>query len=210
MARDVHVIDHPLVQHKLTLMRDKDASHSRFRALASELGALLAYEMTRELVTHPVTVETPLGTAQGVQFDGKKLVLVAVLRAGLGVLAGMLDVLPPACVGHMGLYRDRRLKTAVEYYLKLPDNMAERDAVVVCSLLATGSTAVAAAHRVLESGARSVRFVCLVASPQGIAEFHDEHPEVPIYTAAVDEGLNERGFIVPGLGDVGDRLYATE
>jgi uracil phosphoribosyltransferase len=145
-----------------------------------------------------------------VELDGKKVVLVAILRAGLGMIDGMLTVLPSARVGHVGLYRDPKLKTAVEYYLKLPHSMEERDTIVVSSVLATGSTAAAAVRRVQECGARSVRFACLVASKQGVSDFHEEHPEVPIYTCAVDAALNARGFIVPGLGDVGDRLYGTE
>lgn len=210
MTAQVHVVDHPLVQHKLTLLRDKTLSTRGFRAITQEVGALLAYEIMREAPTRPVDVETPLGTARGVELDGKKQVLVAILRAGLGVLDGMLTVLPSARVGHVGLYRDPRLRTAVEYYLKLPHGMAERDAVVVTSVLATGGSAAAAVRRVRESGARSVRFACLIACPEGIATFHEAHPDVPIYTCAVDEGLDAHGFIVPGLGDVGDRLYGTQ
>jgi uracil phosphoribosyltransferase len=210
MARELHVLDHPLVQHKLTLLRDKNLSTRGFRQLTQEIGALLAYEVMRDAPTRPVEVETPLGMARGVELDGKKTVLVAILRAGLGVLDGMLTVLPSARVGHVGLYRDPKLHTAVEYYLKLPPNMAERDAIVVSSVLATGSSAAAAVRRVQESGARSVRFACLVACHEGVRHFHEDHPEVPVYTCAVDESLDKRGFIVPGLGDVGDRLYGTE
>jgi uracil phosphoribosyltransferase len=210
MARDLHVIDHPLVQHKLTLLRDKRLSSRGFRELTQEIGALLAYEIMRDAPTKEVEVETPLGHARGVELDGKKQVLVAILRAGLGVLDGMLTVLPSARVGHVGLYRDPKLRTAVEYYLKLPHSMAERDAIVVSSVLATGSAAEAAVLRVRESGARSVRFACLIACRQGIESFHSEFPDVPIYTCAVDDTLDQRGFIVPGLGDVGDRLYGTE
>jgi uracil phosphoribosyltransferase len=210
MARDLHIVDHPLVQHKLTLLRDKKLSTRGFRQLTQEIGALLAYEIMRDAPTKMVDVETPLGPARGVELDGKKQVLVAILRAGLGVLDGMLTVLPSARVGHVGLYRDPRLRTAVEYYLKLPHSMPERDAIVVSSVLATGGAAAAAVRRVQESGARSVRFACLIACAEGVQRFHEEHPEVPIYTCAVDETLDERGFIVPGLGDVGDRLYGTE
>jgi uracil phosphoribosyltransferase len=208
--RDLHIVDHPLVQHKLTLLRDKELSTRGFRAITQEIGALLAYEIMRDAPTRPTEVETPLGKAQGVELDGKKQVLVAILRAGLGVLDGMLTVLPSARVGHVGLYREPKLRTAVEYYLKLPSGMAERDAIVISSVLATGGTAAAAVRRVQESGARSVRFACLVASPEGVESFHDEHPDVPIFACAVDQGLDARGFIVPGLGDVGDRLYGTE
>jgi uracil phosphoribosyltransferase len=210
MARDLHIVDHPLVQHKLTLLRDKELSTRGFRAITQEIGALLAYEIMRDAPTRPVQVQTPLGTAEGVALDGKKLVLVAILRAGLGVLDGMLMVLPSARVGHVGLYREPKLRIAVEYYLKLPGGMAERDAIVITSVLATGGTAAAAVRRVQESGARSVRFACLVASPEGVQSFHDDHPDVPIFACAVDAGLDARGFIVPGLGDVGDRLYGTE
>lgn len=210
MSSQLHVIAHPLVQHKLTLLRDKDLSTRGFRALTQEIGALLAYEIMRDAPLKPVKVETPLGVAHGVELDGKKQVLVTILRAGLGVLDGMLQVLPSARVGHIGLYRDPKLRTAVEYYLKLPSGMAQRDAIVISSVLATGGSAGAAVRRVVESGARSVKFACLVACHEGIARLHEEHPTVPIYTCAVDESLNDRGFIVPGLGDVGDRLYGTE
>src|SRR5689334_17230820 len=210
MPRDLHVIDHPLVQHKLTLLRDKSLSTRGFRSLTQEISALLAYEVMRDAPTRPVQVETPMGTAQGAELDGKKLVLVAILRAGLGMLDGMLTVLPSARVGHVGLYRDPKLRTAVEYYLKLPHSMPERDAIVISSVLATGGTAAAAVRRVQEAGARSVRFACLVASEVGVRDFHDEHPEVPIFTCAVDSQLDAKGYIVPGLGDVGDRLYGTE
>jgi uracil phosphoribosyltransferase len=210
MARELHVIDHPLVQHKLTLLRDKQLSTRGFRALTQEIGALLAYELMRDAPLKPVSVETPLGTAQGVELDGKKQVLVTILRAGLGVLDGMLQVLPSARVGHIGLYRDPKLRTAVEYYLKLPGGMAQRDAIVISSVLATGGSAAAATRRVVETGARSVKFACLIACHEGIERFHDEHPDVPIYTCAIDASLDARGFIVPGLGDVGDRCYGTE
>jgi uracil phosphoribosyltransferase len=210
MARELFVLEHPLVQHKLTLLRDKALSTSGFRRLTQEISSLLAYEVMRDAPTRPIQVETPVGIAQGVELDGKKLVLVAILRAGLGMLDGMLSILPAARVGHIGLYRDPKLRTAVEYYLKLPHSMPERDAIVVSSVLATGGTAAAAVRRVQEAGARSVRFACLVASREGVTGFHDEHPDVPVFTCAVDEHLDERGYIVPGLGDVGDRLYGTE
>lgn len=210
MSAPLHVIDHPLVQHKLTLLRQKSLSTRGFRELTQEIGALLAYELMRDAPTRPTEVETPLGVAQGVELDGKKQVLVAILRAGLGVLDGMLTVLPSARVGHVGLYRDAKLRTAVEYYLKLPHGMQERDAIVISSVLATGGSAAAAVRRVQESGARSVKFACLIACPQGIASFHEAHPQVPIYTCAVDPGLDDKGMILPGLGDVGDRLYGTQ
>jgi uracil phosphoribosyltransferase len=210
MAGDLHVIDHPLVQHKLTLLRNKELSTRGFRMLTQEIGALLAYEIMRDAPVRPVTVETPVGTAHGVELDGKKQVLLTILRAGLGVLDGMLHVLPSARVGHIGLYREPKLRTAVEYYLKLPRDMPQRDVIVISSVLASGGSAAAAVRRVVETHPRSVKFACLVACHEGIERFHDEYPEVPIYTCAVDAGLDARGFIVPGLGDVGDRLYGTE
>jgi uracil phosphoribosyltransferase len=210
MPRDLHIVSHPLVQHKLTLLRDKELSTRGFRALTQEIGALLVYEIMRDAPLRPVRVQTPLGPADGVELDGKKLVLVAILRAGLGVLDGMLTVVPSARVGHVGLYREPKLRTAVEYYLKLPSGMAERDAIVISSVLATGGTAAAAVRRVKEAGARSLRFACLIATQEGVQNFHDDHPDVPVFACALDPGLDARGFIVPGLGDVGDRLYGTE
>jgi uracil phosphoribosyltransferase len=210
MSRSLHVLTHPLVQHKLTLLRNKELSTRGFRELTREIGALLAYELMRDAPLKEVSVETPLGTAQGVELDGKKQVLVTILRAGLGVLDGMLDVLPSARVGHIGLYRDPKLRTAVECYLKLPGGMPQRDAIVISSVLATGGSAAAAVRRVVETGARTVKFACLIACTEGVERFQEEHPDVPIYTCAIDDKLDARGFIVPGLGDVGDRLYGTE
>jgi uracil phosphoribosyltransferase len=210
MPGELHVLHHPLVQHKLTLLRGKDLSTRGFRILTQEIGALLAYEIMRDAPLKPVEVQTPLGMAQGMELDGKKQVLVAILRAGLGVLDGMLTVLPSARVGHVGLYREPKLGTAVEYYMKLPRNMPQRDAIVISSVLATGSTASAAVRRVKESGARTVKFACLLACSEGVASFHEEHADVPVFTCGVDPELDARGFIFPGLGDVGDRLYGTE
>jgi len=210
MTAGLVVLDHPLVQHKLTLLRSKELSTRGFRQLTQEIGALLAYEIMRDAPVKLVKVETPLGIADGVELDGKKQVLVTILRAGLGLLDGMLMVLPSARVGHIGLYRDPRLRTSIEYYLKLPHAMPERDAIVISSVLATGGSAAAAVRRVKESGARNVKFACLIAYKDGVTRFHEDHPDVPIYTCAVDEGLDERGFILPGIGDVGDRLYGTE
>jgi uracil phosphoribosyltransferase len=210
MTNELHVLDHPLVQHKLTLLRGKELSTRGFRNLTQEIGALLAYEIMRDAPLKPVEVETPLGKTMGMELDGKKQVLVTILRAGLGVLDGMLTVLPSARVGHIGLYREPKLGTAVEYYMKLPKNMPQRDAIVISSVLATGSTAGAAIRRVKESGARSVKFACLLAHSKGIETLHEEHPDVPVFTCGVDPQLDARGFIYPGLGDVGDRLYGTE
>jgi uracil phosphoribosyltransferase len=205
----LHIVNHPLVQHKLTLLRDRSTSTRSFRALTAEIGALLAYELMRSAPVKETTVETPLGPARGVVLEGKKIVLVSVLRAGSGMLDGMLTVLPSARVGHIGLYRDRRLLTAVEYFCKLPAGMENRDAIIVGSVLATGGTAAAAVRRVLEAKARSVRYVCLVACPEGVQALLDEHPDVHLYTASVDESLTAEGYVYPGLGDVGDRLFGT-
>ncbi|TSE34888.1 uracil phosphoribosyltransferase [Tepidimonas charontis] len=206
----VHIIDHPLVQHKLTLMRRKDTSTKTFRQLIHELSALLAYEVTRDMPMQEVEIETPLEKTTGRVIDGKKTVLASILRAGNGFLDGMLEVLPSARVGHIGLYRDPQTLKPVEYYFKMPSGMEERDAIVLDPMLATGNSAVAAVDLLKRLQPRSIRFVCLVACPEGIANFHSRHPDVPIYTPAVDRGLNEHGYIVPGLGDAGDRIFGTK
>jgi uracil phosphoribosyltransferase len=195
------------VQHKLGLMRKRETSTSEFRSLLAEISMLLAYEVTRELPTHEVAAETPVGPTTIRLLDGKKIVLISILRAGNGLLDGMLRILPSARVGHVGLYRDPTTLQAVEYYFKVPTGMGVRDAVVLDPMLATGNSAVAAVDRLKQTNPRSIRFVCLVTCPQGIKTFHDAHPDVPIYTPAVDRELNEHGYIVPGLGDAGDRLY---
>ncbi|MBT9466342.1 uracil phosphoribosyltransferase [Hydrogenophaga sp.] len=210
MSRDVHVIDHPLVQHKLTLMRRKDTSTKSFRELVHELSALLAYEITRDMPMQEIEIETPLEKMTSRVIDGKKVVLASILRAGNGFLDGMLQVIPGARVGHIGLYRDPATLKAVEYYFKMPQDMHERDVIVLDPMLATGNSAVAAVDRLKKTGPRSIRFVCLVTCPEGIMTFHDAHPDVPIYTPAVDRGLNEHGYIVPGLGDAGDRIFGTK
>ena len=210
MSRDVHLIDHPLVQHKLTLMRSKDTSTKSFRELVHELSALLAYEITRDMPMQEIEIETPLETMKSRVIDGKKIVLASILRAGNGFLDGMLQVIPGARVGHVGLYRDPATLKAVEYYFKMPGGMEERDVIVLDPMLATGNSAVAAVDRLKATHPRSIRFVCLVTCPQGIKTFHDAHPDVPIYTPAVDRGLNEHGYIVPGLGDAGDRIFGTK
>lgn len=206
----LHLLQHPLIQHKLTLLRKSDLSTRGFRNLTHEISALLAYELMRDVKTDPVEVHTPMGVAQGVTLEGKDHVFVAILRAGLGVVDGMLSVVPTARVGHVGLYRDKKLKTAVEYYLKLPKDIADRQAVVVSSVLATGCSAIAALDRVKESGARNLRFACLLACTHGVARLREAHPDVPVYTCGLDPTLDERGYVVPGLGDVGDRFYGTE
>ncbi len=210
MSRDVHVIDHPLVQHKLTLMRRKDTSTKNFRELVQELSALLAYELTREMPMQDVEIETPLERMTSRVIDGKKIVLASILRAGNGFLDGMLQVIPGARVGHIGLYRDPATLKAVEYYFKMPQDMHERDVIVLDPMLATGNSAVAAVDRLKKTGPRSIRFVCLVTCPEGLRTFHDAHPDVPVYTPAVDRGLNDHGYIVPGLGDAGDRIFGTK
>lgn len=207
---DVVVVDHPLVQHKLTLMRCKEASTSSFRRLLHELSALMAYEVTRDMPTHEVDIETPLEPMRAKAIDGKKLVLVSILRAGTGILDGMLDVVPGARVGHIGLYRDPQTLQAVEYYFKMPQGMQERDVVVVDPMLATGNSAVAAVDRIKRLKPRSIKFVCLLTCPEGIAAFHGAHPDVPLFTAAIDRQLNEDGYILPGLGDAGDRIFGTK
>jgi uracil phosphoribosyltransferase len=206
----VHLVSHPLVQHKLTLMRQKDRSTNSFRRLLHEIGLLMAYEVTRTMPMHEVEIETPLEKTLGRQIDGKKIVFVPILRAGVGLLDGMLDVVPGARVGHVGLYRDPKTLVAVEYYFKMPHDMHERDAVVLDPMLATGNSAVAAVERLKEAQPRSIRFVALLAAPEGLANFHAHHPDVPVYTAAIDERLDEHGYIVPGLGDAGDRIFGTK
>ena len=208
--RELHVLTHPLIQHKLTLLRQKDRSTSSFRRLVHEIAMLMAYEVTRDMPTQLVQIETPLATMQAPMIDGKKTVFVVVMRAGAGLLDGMLEVIPGARVGHMGLYRDPKSLVAVEYYFKMPHDMHERDAIVLDPMLATGNSAVAAVDRLKETGPRSIRFVCLLAAPEGVRNFHDHHPDVPVYTAAVDSHLNDHGYIVPGLGDAGDRLFGTK
>jgi uracil phosphoribosyltransferase len=210
MPGKVSVISHPLVQHKLSLMRQKQTGTKSFRNLLGEISMLLAYEVTRDLPLCVRPIETPLCAMQAPLLDGKKLVLVSILRAGNGMLDGMMQILPAARVGHVGLYRDPATLEAVEYYMKLPDELAERDVIAVDPMLATGNSAIAAVERILALGPRSLKFVCLLAAPEGLARFHAAHPEVPVFTAAIDERLNDHGYIVPGLGDAGDRLFGTK
>ena len=206
----VNELTHPLIQHKLTLMRQKDRSTSGFRRLLGEIGMLMAYELTRDMATQPIEIETPLEKTTGPVIDGKKTVLVPILRAGLGLVDGMLEVVPGARVGHIGLYRDPKTLAAVEYYFKMPDHMHERDVIVLDPMLATGHSAVAAVARLKAVRPRSIRFACLLAAPEGIAHFHAAHPEVPVFTCAVDRCLNNHGYILPGLGDAGDRIFGTK
>jgi uracil phosphoribosyltransferase len=209
-APAVHLVHHPLVQHKLTLMRQKDRSTSNFRRLLHEISMLMAYEVTREMPTQLIEIETPLETMQSPVIDGKKTVFVVIMRAGSGLLDGMLEVVPGARIGHVGLYRDPKTLVAVEYYFKMPHDMQERDAIVLDPMLATGNSAVAAVDRVKETHPRSIRFVSLLAAPEGLKNFHAHHPDVPVYTAAIDRQLDEHGYIRPGLGDAGDRLFGTK
>ncbi|MDT5187328.1 MAG: uracil phosphoribosyltransferase [Mycobacterium sp.] len=207
---DVHLIDHPLVQHKLTLMRRKSASTNSFRQLANEISMLMAYEVLRDIPVQEIEVETPMENTTGMVIDGKKLVFVSILRAGTGILDGLLAVVPGARVGHIGLYRDPKTLGAIEYYFKMPGELHERDVVVVDPMLATGNSAVAAVERLKECGPKSIKFVCLLTCPEGIAALHKVHPDVPIYTAAIDRELDEHGYILPGLGDAGDRIFGTK
>jgi uracil phosphoribosyltransferase len=206
---NVITVDHPLVQHKLTLMREKSTSTKGFRQLMREISTLLCYEVTRDLYLDPVDIETPMMPMQARQLSGKKLVFAPILRAGMGLIEGMLDLVPSARVAHIGLYRDPESLVAVEYYFKSPTDLAERLVIAVDPMLATGNTAVAAIDRLKEHGASDLRFVCLLATDVGIANLHSHHPEVRIWTASIDPQLNDHGYILPGLGDAGDRLYGT-
>ncbi|HET7867048.1 MAG TPA: uracil phosphoribosyltransferase [Burkholderiaceae bacterium] len=210
MTAPVHHLTHPLIQHKLTLMRQKERSTNSFRRLLNEIGSLMAYEVTRDMPTQLIEIETPLERMQSPVIEGRKTVFVVIMRAGAGFLDGMLNVVPGARVGHIGLYRDPKTLIAVEYYFKMPHDMHERDAIVLDPMLATGNSAVAAVERLKETGPRSIRFVCLLAAPEGLARFQSHHPDVPVYTAAIDRQLNEHGYIVPGLGDAGDRIFGTK
>lgn len=206
----VHLVTHPLVQHKLTLARKKGTSTNTFSRLMGEISTLMAYEVTREMPMLDVEIETPICAMTSRVIDGKKIVFVPILRAGLGFLDGMRAVVPGARVGHIGLYRDPKTYVAVEYYFKMPQRMHERDAIVIDPMLATGNSAIAAVERLKETRPRSIRFVCLITCPEGLKNFHDAHPDVPVYTAAIDQCLNEHNYIVPGLGDAGDRIFGTK
>ncbi len=210
MAGQVYVIGHPLVQHKLTLMRRKETSTGNFRILLREISLLLGYEVCRDLPVTMVDIETPLAAMKAPMLDGKKVVIISILRAGGGILDGMLEILPSARIGHIGLYRDPKTLVAVEYYFKVPGEMSDRDCIVVDPMLATGNSAVAAIDRVKESKPRSMKFMCLLTCPEGLEVFHSHHPDIAVFTAAIDERLNEKSYIVPGLGDAGDRLFGTK
>ncbi|MEL6784043.1 MAG: uracil phosphoribosyltransferase [Pseudomonadota bacterium] len=204
------VVDHPLVQHKLSIMRDENTSTRSFRQLLREISLLLCYEVTRDLTLTTKTINTPMEAMDAPTLEGKKMVFASILRAGNGLLEGMLDLVPSARVAHVGLYRDHDTLEAVEYYYKAPDNLEDRLVVAVDPMLATANSASLAVQKLKDSGAKNLRFLCLLAAPEGIEAFQKAHPDVPIFTAAVDSHLNEKGYIVPGLGDAGDRMYGTK
>lgn len=211
MKEQVIVIDHPLIQHKLTLMRKVDTSTAKFRQLLKEISLLLAYEVTRDLPLKYEKIETPLAEMEAPMLAAdKKMVVISIMRAGQGILDGILELIPSARVGHIGLYRQPSTHVAVEYYFKVPNDVEHRDMLVVDPMLATGNSAIAAIDRLKEVNPQSIKFLCLLAAPEGIAHFHEHHPDVPIYTAAIDYALDEHGYILPGLGDAGDRLYGTK
>ncbi len=210
LYRNTTVVDHPLLRHKLSLMRRKHESTAEFRRLLREISLLLGYEVTRDLPLELRDIVTPVAPTLAPVLAGKKLCLVSILRAGGGIVEGMLELLPSARVGHVGLYRDPDTLVAVEYYLKVPNDISERRVIVVDPMLATGNSAVAAVQRLKDMGAHAIKFVCVLASPEGLANFEEQHPDVPIFTAAIDERLNEHGYIVPGMGDAGDRLFGTK
>ncbi len=207
---NVHVIDHPLVQHKLTLLRKKETTTGGFRRLCREISLLMGYEVLRDLPLEPVEIETPLEVMQAFQVSGKKLCFISVLRAGAGILDGMLDLVPAARIGHVGMYRDPATHEPVEYFFKVPEELESRLCIVVDPMLATGHSAAAAVSKLKQAGAHAIKFVCLLAAPEGIAAFAAAHPDVPIYTAAIDRQLDDHAYIRPGLGDAGDRLFGTK
>ncbi len=204
------VVDHPLIQHKLTIMRDKETSTAGFRRLLQEIAHLLCYEVTRDLELEEIEIETPMTKMKAPAIKGKKLVFASILRAGNGLLEGMLDLVPAARVAHVGIYRDHETLEPHEYYFKAPTDLADRLVIVVDPMLATAGSSTAAVQKLKERGATNIRFLCLLAAPEGVKRFNEEHPDVPVFTAAVDSHLNELGYIVPGLGDAGDRMYGTK
>ena len=210
MSEHLTVVDHPLVQHKLTIMRDKETSTKSFRQLLREISQLLAYEITRELPMTTKRIETPLEPMDAPVLDGKKLALISILRAGNGLLDGVLELVPAARVGFIGLYRDERTLQPIQYYFKVPEDLSDRLVIAVDPMLATGNSSAAAVDLLKQAGATNIRFLCLLAAPEGIERMKSAHPDVPIVTAAVDKRLNDHGYIVPGLGDAGDRMFGTK
>ena len=210
MNDKIHWVDHPLIQHKLSIMRDLTTPTSKFRQLLREISLLLAYEVCRDLETELVDIRTPLETMSAPKLEGKKLCFISILRAGNGLLDGMLDLIPAARVGHVGLYRDPKTLVPIEYYLKLPERVEDRLCIAVDPMLATGNSAIAAVQRRKHAGAKRIKFVCLLAAPEGIEAFSGSHPDIPIFTAAIDRELDHHGYIMPGLGDAGDRMYGTK
>lgn len=208
--KNVHLLDHPMIQHKLTFIRDKNTGSKEFRELVEEVAMFMAYEVTRNLPLEDYVVETPVATANTKVISGKKLGIIPILRAGLGMVNGMLRLVPAAKVGHIGMYRDPNTLQPVEYYAKLPSDVADREMIVVDPMLATGGSAVAAITYIKAQGAQSVKLMCLIAAPEGIRAVHEVHPEVEIFTAAIDSHLNDHAYIIPGLGDAGDRLFGTK
>ena len=210
LPHSIHVVSHPLVQHKLSKMRDKETSSANFRRLLREIGLLLGYDATRDLPLVNKSIETPISSMEAPLLDGKKLVIVPILRAGLGLAEGLLDLMPRARQGHVGLYRDPRTLQAVEYYFKIPQDISDRDVLVCDPMLATAHSAIAAVDRLKEQGAKRIKFICILGSEQGARAFAEVHPDVPVFAAAIDAKLNDHGYIVPGLGDAGDRLFGTK
>ena len=204
------VLDHPLIQHKLTIIRDKNCGTREFREIVNEIAELMVYEVCRDMPLEDVEVETPLGTAVEKRLAGKKVVVVPILRAGLGMVDGVLELLPAAKVGHIGMYRDEETLQPHEYFVKMPEHLDKREMIIVDPMLATGGSAIAAVDALKKRGARSIRFVCLVAAPEGVKALREAHPDIDVYAAALDDHLNENGYIVPGLGDAGDRLFGTK
>jgi uracil phosphoribosyltransferase len=210
MPDNTHLVNHPLIQHKLAMMRSKETATQDFRTLLREISMLVGYEVLRDLPTEEIIIETPLEKMKARKLSGKKLCIVPILRAGLGFVDGLLQLVPSARVGHIGLYRDPKTLEAVEYYLKFPEDLPNRRVIVVDPMLATGHSAAAAVKRVKAAGATEIKFLCLIAAPVGLKTFHAEHPDVPVYTAAIDRELNDHGYILPGIGDAGDRIFGTK
>lgn len=211
MAENIIIIEHPLIQHKLSLMRRAETSTAKFRSLMIEISMLLAYEVTRDLPLRYETIQTPMAEMEApILAPDKKLVVVSIMRAGQGILDGILQLIPSARVGHIGIYRDPNSLIPIEYYFKVPHDIEDRDMLIVDPMMATGNSAVAAVHRLKQTNPKSIKFLCILAAPEGINHFQDHHPDVPIYAAAIDQGLDAHGYIIPGLGDAGDRLFGTK